>query len=532
LVGLVLGGYLARKHDWGSAVFGKEPATARARLDYWAATWQMIRDHPWLGVGPGNFTRFYPRYMRPTAAEEIADPHNFALEVWAAAGVFALGALLIALGAFFGRVGSSVRRSRAVAGGSGEQRQPDYGQRINVEFYVGGMIGLVLALLLNAPGKGADMVIVEGVTMAVLATIWFAAFALLEGVPWSGPRRALVLATGVAALLLNLTVSGGISFPSVALFLWVMAALALNALPSAPTKWAGRSWVAQVLAVPILAAVWLIYLFQFFLPITEAAHLARGAQAEAQQLWEAQDASPERTVREPRDFFVTRHILPPLRRAATEVDPTNADLRLQLAHWYADVWKANPVQTGILLEAVANAREVHGSLENRDKMSGLDPENKAGYLAGARFQTMFADWLGRQSGDDQQQRILIAQQKHYYQNAVELLDEAVRRDPNSARLRHEYAEVLFQLERITEELRRLAFKEAQELQRSGDAKGAKEREILAGNAAKEREMMSRQGRSQAQRALGLDRQAPAGPRKLTDQQREQVRKWLAVPSAP
>ena len=28
--------------------------TMQKRLDYWTATVHMIRDHPWLGVGPGQ----------------------------------------------------------------------------------------------------------------------------------------------------------------------------------------------------------------------------------------------------------------------------------------------------------------------------------------------------------------------------------------------------------------------------------------------------------------------------------------------
>ncbi len=46
----------------------------------------MIADHPWLGCGPGNFQDFYTQYKLPEASEEIADPHNFLLEIWATAG--------------------------------------------------------------------------------------------------------------------------------------------------------------------------------------------------------------------------------------------------------------------------------------------------------------------------------------------------------------------------------------------------------------------------------------------------------------
>ena len=52
----------------------------------------VIGDHVWLGVGPGNFGRLYPRYMATTAVEKVQDPHNFVLELWATCGIFAVAA--------------------------------------------------------------------------------------------------------------------------------------------------------------------------------------------------------------------------------------------------------------------------------------------------------------------------------------------------------------------------------------------------------------------------------------------------------
>src|SRR6185437_1294611 len=74
------------------------------RLEYWETTWRMIRERPWLGVGPGNFGENYTRLMPESAEEKIKDPHNFALEIWATCGIFALLAMLVALVAFFQHV--------------------------------------------------------------------------------------------------------------------------------------------------------------------------------------------------------------------------------------------------------------------------------------------------------------------------------------------------------------------------------------------------------------------------------------------
>ena len=40
---------------------GKDP-TSIQRLLYWKHGWQMIKDHPWLGVGYFNFPEYYTRY--------------------------------------------------------------------------------------------------------------------------------------------------------------------------------------------------------------------------------------------------------------------------------------------------------------------------------------------------------------------------------------------------------------------------------------------------------------------------------------
>ena len=51
----------------------------------------------WWGVGPGNFASPYLKYKLPQSSEEILDPHNLFLEVWATAGFWALLALAGAL---------------------------------------------------------------------------------------------------------------------------------------------------------------------------------------------------------------------------------------------------------------------------------------------------------------------------------------------------------------------------------------------------------------------------------------------------
>ncbi len=67
------------------------PNALLVRWQYWQSTAALIADHPWLGVGGGNFSIVYPLYKNPAAPEMIRDPHNFILSL--AAGYGLLGAL-------------------------------------------------------------------------------------------------------------------------------------------------------------------------------------------------------------------------------------------------------------------------------------------------------------------------------------------------------------------------------------------------------------------------------------------------------
>jgi O-antigen ligase len=63
------------------------------RLELWRSSLQMIREHPWFGVGPGNFAGAYrTRYILPTAWAEpnLEHPHNVYLDHWTRLGVLGL----------------------------------------------------------------------------------------------------------------------------------------------------------------------------------------------------------------------------------------------------------------------------------------------------------------------------------------------------------------------------------------------------------------------------------------------------------
>ena len=205
----------------------------------------MIADRPWLGCGPGNFQDVYTQYKLPEASEEVADPHDFLLEVWATAGTPALLALLGALGLFWVRarncrVGFS---PPAHEGGLKPTLPPVTDWKFVLAGLVGGfLLSIPLGQISSAPLSHVPAMI--GLPMAVMIGLPVAVVCMALLIPWV--RRGtfppddhdhdhgymvpdMVLAgLGVAVLLVDLLTTGGIGIPAVAQSLWLLLALGLD----------------------------------------------------------------------------------------------------------------------------------------------------------------------------------------------------------------------------------------------------------------------------------------------------------------
>jgi O-antigen ligase len=462
---------------WGEDGFRRARQSLALRGDYWRATASMIWDakHPrqfWLGVGPGNFSRYYPRYMDPAATEEVSDPHNFLLEMAATCGIF--GALLLAatLAAFFWRTRSAWRAWRSTARESIDERP----RTLPWEFYGGGMVGLILGFALATAGRSADEILVNGAISMVRSMVWFAAFALLDSIRWPGVSRALALVAGVAACLLNLTVSGGLFFPSVAQPLWIMAALAINALPAPAASLRSNPWAGTVLPFPVTAGLCVAYSALVFVPVTGCAGFLGEAQAFIAE-WQTRESPLMRKQMETAkneqakqmiglgiSQKLEKRILQPLEAAARQ-DSHDSYPLLEAAKWQGERWSA--------LHQKESREKAFQSLQKAIK---LDPEGKLGYITEYQLMLLFA--RGRDSDV-----------KNLYALAVKALLKAVEIAPTESRLRFQLAESLF----------------------------------LADDPV--------EGRSQARKAQELDEKNTDPVRKLSDAQREQIGKWLATSPA-
>lgn len=80
------------------------------RLAHWQAAWQMWTDHPWLGVGIGNYEPVYSRYALPQWLLPLGHAHNYYLNIAAETGILGLGAYLLLWGVALFQVWRAVRR--------------------------------------------------------------------------------------------------------------------------------------------------------------------------------------------------------------------------------------------------------------------------------------------------------------------------------------------------------------------------------------------------------------------------------------
>jgi O-antigen ligase len=87
------------------------------RMAHWQAGWYMFLDHPWLGVGAGNYAQAYPAYYVGSWLEPLGHAHNYYINMLAELGVVGGGLLLALLAIAFSQLGSALVRSEPLADG-------------------------------------------------------------------------------------------------------------------------------------------------------------------------------------------------------------------------------------------------------------------------------------------------------------------------------------------------------------------------------------------------------------------------------
>ena len=183
------------------------------RLEYWRSSMAMVADHWLWGVGAGNFRDAYMAYKLPAASEAIADPHNAILEIWTSFGT--LVALLML--AVFGIAIKRIFKPVAV-------NFPARAEVSSTKIFMGGALGIVLAIFMDALGPGLipDRVLYVG--FPIFAIVIY----LLQDWVKNGELTRVQLGGAFVVWLFNLSMQSGISVPGVSITGWMLLAMLLN----------------------------------------------------------------------------------------------------------------------------------------------------------------------------------------------------------------------------------------------------------------------------------------------------------------
>jgi O-antigen ligase len=125
------------------------------RMAHWQAAWKMFLDHPWVGIGPGNYATVYDRYYLPGWLEPLGHAHNYYLNLAAETGIIGLAGYLVVLVLAF--------------------RAAVLGLRGPNPFWRAVALGVLGSLVAIALHSGFDNLFVHGVSVQIGALIGLAA---------------------------------------------------------------------------------------------------------------------------------------------------------------------------------------------------------------------------------------------------------------------------------------------------------------------------------------------------------------------
>jgi hypothetical protein len=376
-----------------------------SRVEGWTNAVNLMSQHPWLGVGPANFSRHFAPSFSFIDWRMSQGPRNFLLEAALSGGVVAGLIFLAAIGVWCWRTVKSLPGAESEQGGG-----------LPWECYLSGMVGLLLAFLLRAISLPQSEILGEGIAALVRAGVWFAAFGLSYAVLRDGALVRLGLLAGATACLLMMLMNDGLLSPALAQPLWIAAALAMTASP-------GSARPASLLAtVAVLVVVGIFYLMtvQPALAAAQALNRVRLVRPLFQASWSRDKGNPAKT---------TLNLLQDIRDnldAAVKADPLNPTPLLRQADWSREL--------GMLTQGEAYGPE---ALKRLDTARELDPLNTeilaAEFVVRVQFARLCHTLKTKRPAEE---KALTADADQHLFEAERLLRELSERDPAEASWMH------------------------------------------------------------------------------------------------
>jgi O-antigen ligase len=182
--------------------FDSRSTALRTRVGLWRRSLAMVREHPLVGVGPGNWPVVFPRYAEPGARRDSVlsatlaprQAHNDLIERAAETGLLGL----LALGVLAAGVVIAARRRL-------QSHQPD--MRASVAGAAGALVALVSVAMVGFPLEMPGTLALSGLALGLIA-------------PESPPRTANQGDEGLSASTRTRVLSWATVALGVSLFAW------------------------------------------------------------------------------------------------------------------------------------------------------------------------------------------------------------------------------------------------------------------------------------------------------------------------
>jgi len=380
-------------------VITEGPKSMQYRLQFWTGTWDVIQEHPWLGTGPGNFRQHYLKYKLPESSEEIADPHNMFLDVWANGGLLALIGLSSCLA-----IGLRLLKPASTA----EIVLPDSEKNSVHSFslfrgpvFWGSVCAFFVVFLFLFLFQG-----ISDFRILLLLPLWVLVVLLLARIDFNCKLHSAIGGVCFLALGIHLLASGGIAMPAVVQTLLVLPMVFFrmdseNCEQGEPQR---RICFAPLLCCGLLFAGFLGCLFSAIKPV-----LASEAFLRSGEVAFLQDRNRSKAER--------------LLNLAVEADPLSADALTRLAEIKFQIWSAGQTQS------FSEASKV------QKQAIAANPHSFQGYQ-------LLGSWY--------REKHRRTQKTEDAQHAVDYYRQAVSRYPHNARLQSEYALTLQKTGQIVE----------------------------------------------------------------------------------
>jgi O-antigen ligase len=230
--------------------------TMTFRWHYWTGAAGMVKDHPRLGVGPGNFGAAYMQYRRPAAEETVKLPHNSIVEAVSQYGLPGGLAYLAVVAVVLVGMCRPATADAPLAGAQAARPRRTWALAI-----VLAAAAAISRWLFSDVGANPLLWLLDGLLPAVLLAVltlaagWFGG-KLIEAQVLSPGGLRVALACGVAGIFLHSMVEMSLSMPAVATAFWIAGGACLGAGGGKVRNLSLLRWpLAGIAAVGLIVAV-------------------------------------------------------------------------------------------------------------------------------------------------------------------------------------------------------------------------------------------------------------------------------------